>query len=129
MRFSYTIIYVPDVTAAVEFYERAFGFERTVITPEGLYGALNTGETTLAFVGVEQADTLGTGYQLITGDAPPPGIELGFSTDDCDAATARAVGAGATPVTEPADKEWGERIAYIRDLNGVLIEITQKLEG
>ena len=28
MKFAYTILYVPDVVRAIEFYERAFGFQR-----------------------------------------------------------------------------------------------------
>ena len=28
MKFAHTILYVPDVVRAIEFYERAFGFQR-----------------------------------------------------------------------------------------------------
>lgn len=127
MRFAYTIVYVPDVEAAVSFYETAFGAERAFVSEEGLYGELVTGETKLAFVGYAQADTLGTDYRPITPDQPPPGIELAFAVDDCDTAFARATEAGAAAVSAPNDRPWGERIAYVRDLNGVLIELAQKL--
>jgi uncharacterized glyoxalase superfamily protein PhnB len=127
MRFGYTIVYVPDVEAALTFYERAFGIERAFVSDEGLYGALATGETTLAFVGHEQAHTLGTGYRPIIPGEAPPGFEIALSTDDVDAAFERAVGVGAASVTPPADKPWGERIAYVRDLNGLLVELTQPL--
>ncbi|HEV7516808.1 MAG TPA: lyase, partial [Thermoanaerobaculia bacterium] len=36
---------------------------------------------------------------------------------------ARAVEAGAAPVSQPATKPWGQDVAYVRDLDGVLIEI------
>jgi uncharacterized glyoxalase superfamily protein PhnB len=35
----------------------------------------------------------------------------------------RAVAAGAALVTPPAQKPWGQTVAHVRDLNGVLIEI------
>jgi uncharacterized glyoxalase superfamily protein PhnB len=125
VRFRYTIIYVPDVRAAIEFHVRAFGVEAGYIDDEGgQYGELATGDTKLAFVGHEQASTLiEGGYRPVTLDEQPPGMEIAFATDDVDAAYARAVEAGAAPVAEPADKPWGQRIAYVRDLNGLLVEI------
>jgi lactoylglutathione lyase len=33
------------------------------------------------------------------------------------------VEAGAAPVSEPATKPWGQDVAYVRDPDGVLIEI------
>lgn len=53
----------------------------------------------------------------------PLGIELAFTADDVDAAYAQAVMMGAIPVKEPAAKPWGQVVAYVRDLNGVLVEL------
>ena len=47
--FAYTILYVRDVAATIEFYENAFGFKRKFISPDGEYGELLTGATTLSF--------------------------------------------------------------------------------
>ena len=128
MVFRYAIVYVPDVRAAIDFYVRAFGLEPGYIDEGGgQYGELGTGDTKLAFVGHEQASGLfGGGYRRVASDEPPPGVEIAFVTDDVDAAYARAVGAGARPLAEPADKPWGQRIAYVRDLNGLLVEIAAK---
>lgn len=49
MKFAHTILYVKDVPAIIEFYERAFGFQTKFITPENDYEELQSGETTLAF--------------------------------------------------------------------------------
>ncbi len=51
------------------------------------------------------------------------GVKLGLVTEDVAGAYARAVDAGATPLKEPAEKPWGQTVGYVRDLNGVLIEI------
>jgi len=47
MKFGYTIVYVPDVLASVEFFERAFGLKRRFVHESG-YGEMETGATALA---------------------------------------------------------------------------------
>jgi catechol 2,3-dioxygenase-like lactoylglutathione lyase family enzyme len=48
MKFGYTIVYVPDVLASVEFFEKAFGLKRRFLHESG-YGEMDTGTTALAF--------------------------------------------------------------------------------
>ena len=49
VRLGCAIIYVPDVTAAVEFYERAFGLARRFVHDSGEYAEMETGATALGF--------------------------------------------------------------------------------
>jgi catechol 2,3-dioxygenase-like lactoylglutathione lyase family enzyme len=58
MRYGYTIIYVPDVAAALAFYEQAFGLVRRFLHESGQYGELETGATVLAFSRHDLAETL-----------------------------------------------------------------------
>ncbi|MDR6126390.1 catechol 2,3-dioxygenase-like lactoylglutathione lyase family enzyme [Sphingomonas sp. SORGH_AS438] len=51
MKLGYTSIYVADVLAMIDFYERAFGLKRRFVHESNLYAELNTGETVLAFAG------------------------------------------------------------------------------
>ncbi|MEP0820911.1 VOC family protein [Trichocoleus desertorum GB2-A4] len=53
----------------------------------------------------------------------PAGIEIGFVTEDVAAAFAQAVTAGAVAVVAPTVKPWGQTVGYIRDLDGILIEL------
>jgi len=55
MKFGYTIIYVPNVEASLQFFEQAFGFSRRFLHESGTYGELESGETTLAFAAHELA--------------------------------------------------------------------------
>src|SRR3954451_22913451 len=55
VRFGYTIVYVRDVAASVEFYEKAFGLERRLLHESGQYAELETGSTALAFASHELA--------------------------------------------------------------------------
>jgi uncharacterized glyoxalase superfamily protein PhnB len=41
----------------------------------------------------------------------------------------RAVEAGGTTYVEPIDKPWGQTVAYLRDPNGLLVEIATPVAG
>jgi uncharacterized glyoxalase superfamily protein PhnB len=53
----------------------------------------------------------------------PFGIEIGFTTDNVEETVSTAINAGATIVENPTTKPWGQVVAYLRDLDGFLIEI------
>jgi lactoylglutathione lyase len=124
MRFGYTILYVENVEATLEFYERAFGLERRMLDDGKNYGELETGGTRLAFA----ANQFVRGFIPVpfaesgpTNAAPP--IELGFVTEDVDSAFRQAMASGAAQVKSPEKKPWGQIVGYVRDLNGFLVEI------
>jgi lactoylglutathione lyase len=123
MNYGYTIIYVDDVQATLDFYNRAFGFTTRFIHENG-YGELDTGATVLAFAAHEIAEqNLPQSYTRITRDGKPCGIEIGFTTPDVTGAYAKAVAAGALPIAEPKTKPWGQIVSYVRSIEGTLIEI------
>lgn len=124
IKFAYTIIYVKDVIKAVEFYENAFGFTRKFVTPESSYGEIVSGDTTLSFASVSLANSnLSSGFIESNLENKPFGIEIGFTTDDVAATVKSAVEAGGVVVENPKTKPWGQVVAYVRDLDGFLIEI------
>lgn len=124
IKFAYTILYVQNVTTAIEFYERAFGFSRKFITPENDYGELFVGETTLSFASFELAKSnLTKGFTQSNLNNQPFGIELGFTSDHVLDTFNNAVNAGAIIVESPIVKSWGQTVAYLRDLDGFLIEV------
>lgn len=122
--FSYTILYVADVAQAMSFYERAFGFIQKFRTPENDYGEMISGSTSLAFASKELAQSnLGEGYLSSSSKEKPFGIELGFVTADVAAALEQAVAVGAVLYEPLKTKPWGQSVAYVRDLDGFLIEL------
>ncbi len=122
MKFGYTFLYVKDVEKAVAFYETAFGLKRKFVH-EGGYGEMDTGETKLAFASVELAKANGVSFVPASPEGPSPAVEVAFVTEDVGAAFSVAIGAGAVPVAQPKQKPWGQVVAYVRDLNGFLVEI------
>jgi uncharacterized glyoxalase superfamily protein PhnB len=129
VKFGYTILYVENVEESISFYENAFGFSRKFITPENDYAELVTGETTLSFASKElAAQNLKDGFIESTLEDKPFAIEIGFITEDVTETVQKATSFGAVLVKEPTQKPWGQIVAYIRDLNGFLIEICTEMK-
>jgi lactoylglutathione lyase len=126
-RLSYIVVFVRDVASELDFYERAFGFERRHLDTEenGAYGELQTGDTILAFASHELVRRhLPIPFRAHDPAAEPAGVELTLELDDLDQGVGRAVASGATLVAAPELKAWGQRYAFIRDPEGVLVGLT-----
>lgn len=124
IKFTYTILYVKDVVKSIDFYERAFGFKRKFISPGNEYGELITGDVVLSFAAVSLANTnLTAGFIQSTPDGKPFGIEIGFTTEKVEEVYKEAIKAGAIAVEKAKTKPWGQVVAYLRDIDGFLIEI------
>jgi len=130
MKYAYTIFYVTDVEATISFYEKAFGFSRKFITPENDYGELITGETTIAFASLELGlSNFKRGYNPIIPIEKPVGMEMAFVTEQIDVDFQQAVEAGATIYEDVVEKPWGQKVGYLRDINGILIEICTPIKS
>lgn len=127
MKFGYCILYVPDVPAALSFYERAFGLSRKFLHESNTYGELATGDTRLAFAAESLAKTHGD-FRPSRLTESPPALEVALVTEDVAAAFAQATAAGAKPHSKPEQKPWGQTVAYVRDPNGFLIELCTPIE-
>ncbi len=128
----HTIFYVNDVDQTLAFFTSSFDIARRFITPEGDYGELDTGETTLSFASTDLAGTnlaASGGFTALRADTPPVGASITLVTDDVDAAVERALTNGATRYTPTVDKPWGQTVAYVRDVNGILIEIATPMDA
>ena len=129
MHLGYVIAYVPDVAATVAFYEAAFGLAQRFVHESGTYAEMETGATALAFVEEGFAAASGHGFRQNRPDAPAAGIEIALVTDHVTAANATALAAGAEAVHAPEQKPWGQTVSYVRDLNGILVELCSPVSG
>jgi uncharacterized glyoxalase superfamily protein PhnB len=69
------------------------------------------------------AEENGGSFRPNRADAEPAGIEVALCTADVPVAWRRALEAGAIAVKAPSTKPWGQTVAYVRDPNGVLVEL------
>lgn len=124
MKFGYVILYVKDVPASVVFYEEAFGLKRRLLHEAGLYAEMETGATTLSFAAIGLAKSnLPCGFEENSLLKAPAGFEVALTTDDVPAAYKQALIAGASAVAEPVTKPWGQIVAFVRDKDGILVEL------
>jgi predicted enzyme related to lactoylglutathione lyase len=128
MKFGYTIIYVSNVQQTMNFYTKAFGFHTKFLHESAMYGEMETGETTLAFAANILSEQNGLNIAHNNLQNPPAGIEIAFVTDNINDAYQKAVDAGAQALKEPTQKPWGQIVAYVRDINGVLIELCTPIQ-
>jgi len=124
MKLGYTIVYVPNVAASLEFFERAFGLKRKFLHESGTYGELDTGQTTLSFA----AHTLGDsnfpgGHVEAHSSNQPLGMEIALVTTDVATAHQKALSSGARELAPPTTKPWGQTVSYVRAPDGCLIEL------
>jgi len=130
MKFGYILVYVPDVPASLNFFEQAFGFPRRFLHESGTYGELETGETTLAFAAHQLGEmNLPSGHVAAHTSPQPLGMEIAFVTPDVKSAHDRAVSAGATELSAPKAKPWGQVVSYVRCPDGTLVELCTPVGG
>jgi lactoylglutathione lyase len=128
MRLGWVIVYVDEPPAAAEFYERTFGLRQEFVAPGGSYAQLDTGATKLAFASYELAEkNFPGGVRHAGADGPPPNVEVTLVHDDVEAAYAAALEAGCASLATPEDKPQGQRVAYVRDPFGTLVELATPL--
>lgn len=118
------MFWVSDVVKTVDFYERAFGVQRRWVREEGDYAQMETGGTTLQFAAESAAPGSGVDLRPHRPDMQAAAVQLSLSVADVPQAWARATAAGAAAVAEPVTKPWGQVVAYVRDLDGILVELT-----
>lgn len=123
MKFGYTIIYVGNVESTLEFYNRAFGLKTSFLHDSGMYGELSTGGTALAFVNFSLVEEV-AGPAPREGDkSQRPAFKIALVTEDVQKAFDHAVKAGAEAVSKPQEKPWGQTVAYVRSIEGTIVEL------
>ncbi len=121
----YVVLIVDDIDKAQHFYTKTLGLP--LKHRRGDYAQIESSGTRLGlFSRTAMASVVGRELEPTKSAA---NFELGFKVDDCDAAFAELVAAGAPPVTVPETRSWGQRTAYIADPDGNLIELVEDLDG
>ena len=127
MTLGWVIAYVDDPAAAAAFYEDTFGLRTDFVVP-GEYAQMDTGSTKLGFASYALGrSNFDGGVHEATSDGPPPNVELALVNADVDLAFRVAVDAGCEPLAAPVDKPQGQRVGYVRDPFGLLVELATPL--
>jgi lactoylglutathione lyase len=126
MTLGWVIVYVDEPGEAAEFYARVFGM--TIEFSVGTYAQLDTGTTKLGFAAYSLGEhNVDGGVRPAAHEGQPPNVELALVHEDVDGAYAHALDAGCTALAPPQDKPQGQRVAYVRDPFGTLLELATPL--
>jgi lactoylglutathione lyase len=118
----YVVLVVEDLERSLAFYVGLLGL--SLGHRSGPYAQLATGRTRLAlYERSAMSETLG--MPLRAPDPDAPGFEIGFKVGNVDVAYVELVGLGAAAAVPPRTRPWGQRVAYLRDPDGHLVELVQ----
>jgi uncharacterized glyoxalase superfamily protein PhnB len=110
--------YYQDAHAAIDFLERAFGFERHAVHESD--GVVNHAEVRVGPGGMIMLSTLRENQYGMSTPRETGGLtgSVYVVVEDPDAHHAQAVAAGAEIMEEPTDREYGSREYSARDPEG-----------
>ena len=123
------ILFVSDQHASRDFYRRVLGLEPELDVPGMTEFRLGPG--------VKLGLMPHTGIARILGDALPhpdsatgiPRCELYLRVPDLESCFERAIRAGAVIVSHAADRDWGDRVAYVADPDGHVLAFACPVSG
>ena len=112
------VLIYPDVRAAVDWLQSAFGFEEKVRIGDAHRSQLAFGTDGAIVVADVRRDKVAPSGGVVT-------QEIKLRVDDVDEALTRAREAGAQVLEEPTTYEYGERSCLVEDPFGHRWELTQ----
>ncbi|WP_342498808.1 VOC family protein [Bacillus sp. FSL R5-0820] len=120
MKMKYTILYVNDVEASIQFYHHILGFPIKLRVES--YVEFDTGEVTLS---INSRQDVKEALELPVPEAVSSSqtFEIGFVVDDVNETIASLKEKGVPVIKEPAKKPWGQTVSYVSDPDGHFIEI------
>ena len=108
-----TYLVAQDADGLIQFMTKAFGAEETFRSGPGSEGGLHCEVR----IGDSMLMVGGGGAGMKWRGTPMPSA-FHIYVPDCDATYARALEAGAASIAEPADQDYGERTATVKDAAG-----------
>lgn len=125
MQLNHVRLLVQDAARSYDFYQQALGLE-SLQPPAGGLASLKCQDTTITLMELPVfAEALGFAER----NCGTGCVTLQFNTRDVQAAIARALAAGAQLVQPARRTRWDTLSAFLRDPDGVLIEIFRDVTG
>ena len=118
---------VRDAQAAIDFYEKAFGFTVTEKMPDEKGGIMHVGMSYRGKMVVMFAPESVAPSKAPVSSGVAEAVGLYLYCEDADAMFQRAVAAGGTGERPVEDMFWGDRMGSVRDPDGYLWSVGHKL--
>ncbi|CAA3003296.1 Hypothetical predicted protein [Olea europaea subsp. europaea] len=111
-RYAYTVVYVRDAAKSVAFYAKAFSYQVRRLDHSNRRGELESGKTTIALTYAHQHKT-----DDLSGEVCMP--QSSHERNPIE----NAVENDVVPVSEPEEKEWRQKVGYVRDIDGIVVRM------
>jgi len=129
LTFTHSRLLVTEYEACFRFYRDTLGFAVAYGDEEGSYAEFETGEVSIALF---DRDVMATAVGADDGVVDATGtdrLSLVFAVESVDETYRHLRERGVEFLTEPTDREgWMIRTAHLRDPDGTLIEINERIE-
>lgn len=121
---------VRDGRAALDFYQRAFGAEELsrMALPDAMGGGIAHAEFRIGNQSLYLSEAYPDWNAEPMEDGNVASCLFGINVENCDAAFAKALAAGARPIDRPADQPWGFRTGIVVDPFGYRWNLRQFIE-
>jgi catechol 2,3-dioxygenase-like lactoylglutathione lyase family enzyme len=119
-------IHVPNVWQTCEWYRQVFGF-LSIISADATAACLDVPGQRLVFAAHAAQEQFFSRRHLNSFLSDPAAFHLAITTADVQQLFDHALAHGALPVLNPSPDAQGQPIASLRDLNGILIQLSQLL--
>ena len=124
----HVVLAVDNVERAKRFYDDAFGWKAHLEWPDR-YAELVLSEDDRLGLYVRDGFAASAGIEPTEiGEARYTGAEVYVRVGDLAAAIERLGAAGATPLSERREREWGDEAAYFADPDGNVVAVARRLE-
>lgn len=128
MKLNYIIFYVSDAMETYRFYEKAFGIKTKFVHESEQYVEMETGATVLGFANNDFIkSTFSIDFQENSINSKPAGFQISLTVDNVRESFDKAIAAGAVSVSEPKIMPWDFEVAFVKDTNGILIELCKQI--
>lgn len=128
MKLNYIIFYVSDAIETYKFYEKAFNIKTKFLHESNQYVEMETGTTVLGFANNDFIkSTFLIDFQENSINCKPAGFQISLSVDNVKESLEKAIAAGAILVAEPKIMPWNFEVAFVKDINGILIELCKQI--
>lgn len=125
-KISSLVIHVANVWQTCEWYGKVFGIG-AVLSADATAARLDLPGQRLVFAAHAAQEQLFSRRQLNSFLSDPAAFHIAIATADVQQLFDHAIAHGAVPVLNPSPDAQGQPIASLRDLNGILVQLSQPL--
>jgi len=119
-------IKINDFDKAFDFYTNVLSLSVKTIDKENKFAEIKLGELVIALLTKETLEGM-CGSEKFSSSEKPSNI-FAVEVDDVKTATEELKGKGVEFIQEPKITPWGQKVAYFRDIEGYIWELSEKFE-